>query len=248
MLIHWHSHIHAIVAEGVFTENGHFIHIPDIWKHRAAELWQEQVFRLLLDEMKITDEIAGNMRSWKHSGFSVDNSVRIEKGDHNGMQRLVEYVARCPFSLARMVALTKDGKILYRAAHPNCLPFPLSGDASLMAGIPRNYEVYDPLDFLAEVTQHIPNKGEHQIRYYGWYSNKKRGMREDKKTVAVGGQAEPDTPFRRKCRITWATVEKILRHCNLWKEAPRSPPTVATGPPVTDGPTLDYRFFQQNCV
>jgi len=26
-------------------------------------------------------------------------------------------------------------------------------------------------------------------------------MREDKKTVAVAGQAEPDTPFRRKCRI-----------------------------------------------
>ena len=24
------------------------------------------------------------------------------------------------------------------------------------------------LDFLAEVTQHIPNKGEHLIRYYGW--------------------------------------------------------------------------------
>ncbi|MBN1760535.1 MAG: transposase [Chitinispirillaceae bacterium] len=71
-----------------------------------------------------------------------------------------------------------------------------------MAGIPRNFEVYDPLDFLAEVTQHIPNKGEHQIRYYGWYSNKKRGMREDKKSAAVDGQAEPDTPFRRKCRIT----------------------------------------------
>ena len=64
------------------------------------------------------------MRGWKHSGFSVDNSVRIEAGDHTGMQRLVEYIARCPFSLARMVSLTKDGKILYRAAHPNCLPFP----------------------------------------------------------------------------------------------------------------------------
>ena len=38
---------------------------------------------------------------------------------------------------------------------------------TLMAGIPRNFEVFDPLDFLAEVTQHIPNKGEHQIRYYG---------------------------------------------------------------------------------
>jgi hypothetical protein len=45
------------------------------------------------------------MRGWKHSGFNVDNSVRIEAGDHAGMQRLVEYISRCPFSLARMVTL-----------------------------------------------------------------------------------------------------------------------------------------------
>jgi len=40
-----------------------------------------------------------------------------------------------------------------------------------MEGIPRNFEVFEPLDFVAEVTQHIPDKGEHQIRYYGHYSN-----------------------------------------------------------------------------
>jgi len=34
-LIHWHPHIHAIVADGVFTETGHFVRIPDTWKHRA---------------------------------------------------------------------------------------------------------------------------------------------------------------------------------------------------------------------
>jgi hypothetical protein len=178
-----------------------------------------------------------------------------------------------------MISMTKDGKILYRAAHANCLPFPLSGDTTLMAGIPRNFEVYDPLDFLAAVTQHIPNRGEHQIRYYGWYSNKKRGMREDKKTVAVAGQAEPDTPFRRKCRMTWAAlikavyevdplkcpkcggemkivgfieespvIEKILRHCNLWKDPPmRAPPVVSHAPPVLAEPALDYGFFEQNC-
>jgi hypothetical protein len=39
------------------------------------------------------------------------------------------------------------------------------------AGPSRNFQVFDPLDFLAEVTQHIPNAGEHLIRYYGWYSN-----------------------------------------------------------------------------
>ena len=93
---------------------------------------------------------------WKHSGFSVDNSVRIAKGDKTGMQRLVQYIARCPFSLTRMVSITKDGKILYRASHAQCIPFPLSGDETLMKGLPRNYELYDQLDFLAEVTQHIP--------------------------------------------------------------------------------------------
>ena len=114
--------------------------------------------------MKINETVTASLRGWKHSGFSVDNSVCIQAGDHNGIQQLVEYVARCPFSLARMVSFTKNGEILYRAAHPNpvlsgveaCLPFPLSGDTTLMAGISRNFAVYDPLDFLAEVTQHIP--------------------------------------------------------------------------------------------
>ena len=33
------------------------------------------------------------------------------------------------------------------------------------------------LDFLAEVTQHIVEKGEHLLRYYGWYSHRQRGIR-----------------------------------------------------------------------
>jgi hypothetical protein len=211
-LIHWHPHIHAIVPDGVFTESGCFVPIPDIWKHRAVEIWQEKVFALLLDEHKITQEVIESMRSWKHSGFSIDNSVYVAKDDKEGMQRLIEYIARCPFSLTRMVSITKDGKILYRAAHPNCIPFPLSGAATLMAGIPRNFEVFDLLDFLAEVTQHIPNKGEHQIRYYGWYSNKKRGLhlKNVPKQVQRHGSDEPDTPYRKKCRMTWAALIKAV--------------------------------------
>jgi hypothetical protein len=47
-----------------------------------------------------------------------------------------------------------------------------------------NFQVLSPLDFLAEFRapsrsdgRHIPPKGAHLVRYYGWYSNKARGMR-----------------------------------------------------------------------
>ena len=41
----------------------------------------------------------------------------------------------------------------------------------------RNFQVFSALDFLAELTQHIPQKGEHLVRYYGWYSHRQRGIR-----------------------------------------------------------------------
>lgn len=49
---------------------------------------------------------------------------------------------------------------------------------SMVGGGPsRNFQVFSALDFLAELTQHIPEKNEHVIRYYGWYSHRRRGMR-----------------------------------------------------------------------
>ncbi|MBN1182227.1 MAG: hypothetical protein JXB49_08065 [Bacteroidales bacterium] len=42
-----------------------------------------------------------------------------------------------------------------------CIPFPKAGDNELIASNPRNFEIFEPLDFLAAVTQHIPDKGEY---------------------------------------------------------------------------------------
>jgi hypothetical protein len=47
----------------------------------------------------------------------------------------------------------------------------------LTAKINRNFEVFTAPDFLAAITQHIPDKGAQMMRYYGWYSNKMRGLR-----------------------------------------------------------------------
>ena len=55
-----------------------------------------------------------------------------------------------PFSIARMVSLTDDGKILYRASKPVCIPFPKTGDLEYNCGIPRNYEIFDPFKTIEE--------------------------------------------------------------------------------------------------
>ena len=55
------------------------------------------------------------MRTWPHSGFSVDNSVYLPPHDTAGLERLAQYILRRPFSLARVVRLTDGGSVIYRA-------------------------------------------------------------------------------------------------------------------------------------
>ena len=67
--------------------------------------------------------------------------------------------------------------MVYRAEKADCRRFPTPASGDLAGGPRRNFQVFDALDFLAELTQHIPDKGEHLVRYYGWYSYRRRGMR-----------------------------------------------------------------------
>lgn len=212
-LAHWHPHVHAIASDGVFTEGGVFITLPPLAVEPFLKLWEHKIFKLLLDEGRITPETVDQMRTWRHSGFSVDKSVLIGAEDRDALERLVQYIARCPFSLERIISITPTGQVVYKAEHDSCRRFPEPASGDLGAGVSRNFQVFDPLDFLAEVTQHIPNTGEHTIRYYGWYSNKSRGMKA--KLAATGKSTEPavdseeeDTPFLNLCRSRWAALIK----------------------------------------
>jgi len=165
---------------------------------------------LLLAEGKITEEIVANIRSWQHSGFSVDQSVRVEAQDTEGLQRLIEYFLRCPFSQTRMIEVTGEGQVIYKTGDNRLGGFPEAASEDLLAGPKRNFQVFDPLDFLAEVTQHIPDAGEHLIRYYGFYSNKSRGLR-GQAQVQPGGATVPEsapTPSAKEARKRWAALIK----------------------------------------
>jgi hypothetical protein len=177
-LIHFHPHIHGLVTDGAFIRDGRFIPLPDNLGHEPfLRLWEDKIFRLLLDENKIEPALVAQLRSWRHSGFGVDRSVRLQAGDRDGVERLAQYIARSPFSLARLIRVTRSGQVVYRAEKDRPLRFPDPASENLVGGVAHNFQVFEPLDFLAELTQHIPNKGEHLIRYYGYYSNKARGLR-----------------------------------------------------------------------
>ena len=70
------------------------------------------MFALYLAEEKIEPEVVENMRTWPHSGFSVDQSVFLPAGDRAGIERLVGYMTRCPFSLSRLVKVTQTGQVI----------------------------------------------------------------------------------------------------------------------------------------
>jgi len=59
-----------------------------------------------LAEEKIEPKVVENMRAWQHSGFSVDQSVFLPAGDQPGIERLNQYMTRCPFSLSRLVEVS----------------------------------------------------------------------------------------------------------------------------------------------
>jgi ribosomal protein S27E len=255
-LLHWHPHIHALVTCGAFTPEGDFREVPELDIERLRAAWREAVFALYLAEDKIEPEVVENMRTWPHSGFSVDQSVFLPAGDKPGIERLVQYMTRCPFSLSRLVKVTQSGKVIYKAEKDACRAFPDPQRAELARGPKRNFQILDPLEFLAEFTQHIPPKGAHLIRYYGWYSNKARGMR--RKETEAAAAAAP-LAARSRASQTWAmlikrvyeidplacpecgsqmkvvafieppqadVIEKILRHCGLWRpSSPRAPPS-----------------------
>jgi hypothetical protein len=108
-----------------------------------------------------------------HSGFNVHRSRPVLSDEREDLERLAQYIIRNPFSIEKMQVNQAAGSIVYRSG--------------MNEKIHRNFEVFSPRDFIAAITQHIPDKSFQLVRYYGWYSNKMRGQRD--KRAAEEAQA-----------------------------------------------------------
>ncbi len=102
---------------------------------------------------------------WRHtSGFSVHNQVRIKPDDDQGIENLSQYIIRNTFSLEKLKYKEGDSSVIYRSKMTH-------------GKNKRNFQVFSPLEYIASITQHIPEPSFQLVRYYGWYSNRMRGDR-----------------------------------------------------------------------
>jgi hypothetical protein len=71
------------------------------------------VLRFLRREEVISQERLELLLSWRHSGFSVHNEVRVPAGDSKALEVLVRYMSRPAVSLARLVLQPDSDEVLY---------------------------------------------------------------------------------------------------------------------------------------
>jgi len=71
---------------GGFDEEGRFVYLPIADTKRMTEMFRRLVIKRFQEKKLITERFAWNLLSWKNSGFSVDNSIRIYGNDHKARE------------------------------------------------------------------------------------------------------------------------------------------------------------------
>ena len=252
----FHPHLHALVADGLFTRDGVFHPLPPLPLKPLEEIFRAHILKLLVTLKLLPPERVQVLLSWKHSGFNLHAGEPVPPENKAELEKLAQYILRNPFSVAKMTLESPTDTVIYRS--------------KLNPKINRNFEVFTPTDFLAAITQHIPDPGAQMVRYYGWYSNKMRGQRalaspsppgEERAGERRPGNSPPppaklpskkwrdlilqvwhtDPLICPKCRQQMrviavidqrVVIEKILRHLGQWNGTPPLAP--ARGPPAAD--------------
>src|SRR5690554_5753203 len=200
--LNFNPHLHIIATNGCFYGNGEFMTGLEPDAKDLEVPFAMEVFNMLKKEGKINGAIINNMLNWNHSGFNVYCGHAVRPWDKEGIEKLARYIVRASLSQERMTYIpcnaSSGGKarVIYR------------GKTS------KTREAFTALDWLARLVTHIPNKGEQMVRYYGYYSNKARGMRKKTDTDMLV-PALIDTEVSMKAfRKSWSQLIQKIYHAD----------------------------------
>ena len=198
-LLHFHPHVHAIALDGTVDENGAFYQLLELDIDKLHRCFQQNVFNALLKQELITPEVVENMSGWQHSGFNVWSGEPFT--DPDTRKFLGRYLKKSPVSLERMT-IRNDGQIGITRKTDDCEP---------SFGFDET-RLFDPLEFLAELSSHLPNVWEQTTRYFGVYAARTRGAADKTVETKAASPLPPDQPDEQKTPVSkyWATwIKKI---------------------------------------
>jgi hypothetical protein len=120
-------------------------------------------------------------------GIVVSIATRRRLG--KAIEDVAYYLVRSPLSLKKLVYLDGQKAVLYRSR--------------MNPSLGRNFEAMDPLEWLARMTDHIPDPGRHRTHFHGFYASRVRAVRREADPSGVAG--EP-APAKRRCSPSWARL------------------------------------------
>jgi hypothetical protein len=206
-LMRWNPHYHCLVLEGGIDERSSFHHIPIKDTSPLTEVFRRRILKLFVERGLLDSHFARKILSWKHSGFSVDNSVPIPASSRKARVNLSQYIVRHPVSLQKILYARSNGTIIYKTKYNVYWK--------------ENIKLFKANDFIAELTQHIPPKHKHLIRYYGLYSSRTKGKAHKDCSLAKfrchaapkkkpSQEHETETIAHKASRLSWARlIQKV---------------------------------------
>ena len=205
-LVDFHPHLQALLTDGGFGPMRWFVAFPKMDLCNLEHVFRHRVLQMLLRERRIDAPVIRTRLGWRHSGFSLRNAVRIGSDENEGRRALWEYILRSPFSQEKLWYQTKPGSVIYLSTrHPV---------------LKRNFEVFSAYDWLAALTAHIPNAGEHRVRDSGWYRNGSLGEAPE----GAGGSDDGPRGIQRAIPFRGEACVGAAHHAGVRGGSPRVSP------------------------
>ncbi len=143
-------HMHILTTDGCFCGDG-FFYAPSINIDTASleKLFVHKIFKMLLSKGFITQRGIDLILSWAHTGFGVYCGKRINPKDVRSTENLARYIIRASSSQDRMKYFPDQAKVTYKSKYG------------------KDVAEFDPLEWMAALVSHIPDRGWQTVRYYG---------------------------------------------------------------------------------
>ena len=163
--LRWNPHFPCFVLEGGFDDRGKFCPYPrrrypadvvqfllrrnclaDWLQPICTSTFRRAIIKLFLKRELISARIATSLINWEHSGFSLDNWIRVPAFSIRAREVLSQYIARPPLSLKK-IGIEENGE---------ATAVSFTSHSEFFKG---KTETFPLMRFFLEPTQLIPPKG-----------------------------------------------------------------------------------------